>query len=94
MTVHTIKEIDLIIKEIEDIIREFVDCREDFDLRKTAVMAFCLARDMCLNRLHQCPYREDMTLFCAERCGREAAIDCPIYMRETGLLADSLRKPY
>ena len=44
------------------------------------------------HRLQRCPYRQDLLLFCGESdCTRAG---CPIWMRESGQLANALTKPY
>lgn len=44
------------------------------------------------HRLQRCPYRQDLNLFCGERCGEGNASDCEIWMRYSGLLAQSIEE--
>ena len=47
-------------------------------------------KDGELRPLVRCPYRQDMKLFCVETCGKGNAVDCPVWLKESGQLAYAL----
>jgi len=69
--------------------------RDDFfnllHLRRAAKKAKETKQERNPQRLQRCPYRQDMRLFCGEVCGKGEAVNCPIWLRESGLLAESLK---
>ncbi len=68
-------------KEINERIRK-EELMKPTDLEK---MSYSEARKKA-----RCPYRQDLAILCLEDCGKGNAVDCPIWLQESGQIAYAL----
>ncbi len=75
----------LIFKSLVKEVKERIEKEEIMKPIELEKMSYTEARKKA-----RCPYRQDLGILCLEDCGKGNAVDCPIWLQESGQIAYAL----